>query len=58
MEYRRLICELPTEILEIILHAAKTGQYNRAPITLDSIKRELADRAIEKAVCGSDTSQS
>ena len=44
--YRVKLCNLDTKILEDIINAHYLGQFNRAPITLDAIRTELASREL------------
>ena len=46
--YRKLLCDLPTEVLDNVVAAFKSGQQNRAQKTIDTITSELLERELNE----------
>lgn len=47
--YRRLLCELPTSELTVLIKAWESEQQNRNPKTIDSVVTELLERELNES---------
>lgn len=45
-EYERLVCQLTTEQLQLIIEAHQKGKIHRAPVTISMITTELFEREL------------
>jgi len=47
--YRKLLCKLPTHVLNILVKAWESGQQKRNPKTIDSVVTELFERELNES---------
>ena len=46
--YRKIVCKLPSHVLQNIITAAESGQQRRGKKTIDNIATELLERELNK----------